>query len=57
MFRLQSCTYRITPINHGVYKMCLVDNYLHFTVEIKAVLEERGFRPTILVSLAGVGTP
>ena len=34
-------------INHCVYKMCLLDNSLHFKVEIKAVLEGRGFRPTI----------
>jgi len=35
--------------------MCLLDNSLHFTVEIKAVLEGRGFRPTIFGNLYSYG--
>ena len=38
-------------MNHYAYKMCLLYNYLHF-IEIKSVLEGRGFRPKFLGTLA-----
>jgi hypothetical protein len=36
------------PIKHYLYRMCLLNNSLHFGIEIKAVLEGRGFRPNFL---------
>jgi hypothetical protein len=36
------------PIKHYLYRMCLVNKSLHFGIEIKAVLEGRGFRPNFL---------
>jgi hypothetical protein len=35
-------------IKHYLYRMCLLNNSLHFGIEIKAVLEGRGFRPNFL---------
>jgi hypothetical protein len=36
------------PLKHYLYRMCLLNNSLHFGIEIKAVLEGRGFRPNFL---------